>query len=197
MIDREPDGATPLDPDEAEGLLPAHILTRSELNEWEQRNILEATAWSRRVRATVLSEPLLREMHRRMFDRTWDWAGRYRTSDKNIGVFWAAVPTEARKLVDDGGYWLEHRIVPIDETALRLHHRMVKVHLFANGNGRHARLWCDTLLRQRGRPPMDWKNRELDHAGGARLAYIRALRAADAEDYRPLLGLYLPGRPPE
>jgi Fic-DOC domain mobile mystery protein B len=191
----EPDGATPLDPDEADALLPAHIHTRAELNLWEQANILEAARWAVRARAQALADSTVRELHRRMFDETWAWAGRYRTSDKNIGVNWPTISTEVRKLLDDGQYWLDHGTYAIDEAAARLHHRLVKVHPFPNGNGRHARLWCDMVLRQHGRPPLDWKSRELDSDGEARTAYIGALRAADGQDYVPLLSPLLRDRP--
>ena len=196
MFDNEPEGATPVDADEAADLLPSHIQNRGELNLWEQENILEAAAWVLRARTPVLGEPTVRELHRRMFDQTWAWAGRYRTSDKNIGAYWAIIQEEVRKLVDDGVFWMEHGTFPIDEAALRLHHRLVKIHPFPNGNGRHARLWCDMLLHQSGRAPFAWKSRELDEAGDARGAYIRALRSADGNDYEPLFTLFLEDRGP-
>lgn len=195
MFENEPDGATPVDPDEAEALLPRHIRTRSELNVWEQTNILEAAKWVRRARTRALSEPTIRELHRRMFNETWEWAGRYRTSDKTIGVYWATIATKIKNMVDDGQYWLKDATYPLDEAAARLHHRLVKIHPFPNGNGRHARLWCDMFLRQQGRPVFEWRNRELDSEGQARTSYIAALRAADGEDYGPLLSLLLRDRP--
>ncbi len=191
MFDNEPQGATPVDPDEADALLPAHIQTRTELNLWEQANILEAVRWAERARVQAVSEATIRELHRRMFDETWAWAGQYRTSDKNIGVFWATISTEVRNLLDDAQYWLDHGTFSIDEAAVRLHHRLVKVHPFPNGNGRHARLWCDMVLRENGRPPFEWRSRELDSDGEARRAYIEALQAADGHDYDSLMGLLL------
>jgi Fic-DOC domain mobile mystery protein B len=187
----EADGATPIDPDEVEALLPAHIHTRSELNLWEQANILEAARWAKRARGSPLSDTALRELHRRMFVETWRWAGRYRTSDKNIGVHWPAISTEVRNLVDDGRHWLEHGTHELDEAVARLHHRLVKIHPFPNGNGRHARLWCDMVLRANGRPPFEWRSRD----GEPRRAYIAALRDADGHDYGPLLELLLRDRP--
>lgn len=191
MTDEHPDGATPIDPDEADDLLASHVRTRQELNLWEQENILQAAAWARRARKPALDDSTV---HRRMFDRTWTWAGRYRTSDKNLGVDWRLVPSEVRKLVDDGRFWLENGTYSIDEAALRLHHRLVLIHPFPDENGRHARLWCDMLLEQNGRPVFTWKNRELGETGLARRAYIVALRAADEGDYAPLLTLILQGR---
>jgi Fic-DOC domain mobile mystery protein B len=195
MFGPEPDGATPVDPDEAEDLIPSHVRTRGELNEWEQANILEAAAWVERTRADPLDEAAIRGLHRRMFDRTWKWAGRYRLSDKNIGVHWAQIPVRIRDFVEDGRLWIREGVHPPDEAALRLHHRLVWVHPFPNGNGRHARLWCDLLTRRMGRPPFPWRSRELDAAGAARAAYIAALRAADGGDFGPLFELLLVDRP--
>jgi Fic-DOC domain mobile mystery protein B len=194
MFDKEPDGAAPVDPEEAEALLPAHIHTRAELNLWEQSNILEATRWVERARTSAMSDHTIREVHRRMFDETWAWAGQYRTSDKNIGVHWSTISTEVRNLLADGEYWLAQGPYTVDEAAARLHHRLVKVHPFPNGNGRHARLWCDMVLLQNGCRPFDWKNRELDSEGEARRGYIAALRAADGNDYDALLSLLLRDR---
>jgi len=195
MFDNEPDGATPIDVEEAADLIPQHIQTRDQLNTWEQENILFALKWSLNMRESVLDDSKLKEMHRRMFDRTWRWAGLYRKSDKNIGDPWAAISTEVRILMQDAKYWVENETYSIDEAAVRLHHRLVAIHPFPNGNGRHSRMWCDTLLRQNGRPPIKWKSADLDHKTSARQAYISALRAADHNDYSLLFELLLTGRP--
>lgn len=194
MIDNEPEGATPIDADEQADLQPEHIHTRSELNLWEQENILEAVRWAERTRKDALDESFVRELHRRMFDKTWKWAGKYRRSEKNIGVDWIEIAAEVRNLVDDGRFWFKNDTFPTDVAALRLHHRLVKIHPFVNGNGRHGRLWCDCILRQFGRAPFVWKNAELDRSGSARLTYIQALRDADDNDYGRLMGLLLTNR---
>jgi len=189
MPDDLPPGATSVDDDEAESLIPSHIQTRADLNAWEQANILAAVRWTRRTRAPVLDQPTIRELHRRMFDRTWEWAGRYRHSNKNLGVDWPQITVAVHDLVEDGRLWIANETFPMDEIALRLHHRLVWIHPFPNGNGRHGRLWTDMFLRQNGRPNFEWKNAELDLPGEARTAYIRALQAADDGDYGPLLEL--------
>ena len=191
-----PEGATPIDPDEAKDLVPSHIRTRGELNVWEQENILVAATWVQRTRAKALDEATIRELHRRMFSETWGWAGRYRTSDQTIGIHWPQIPVAVRDFVDDGRLWIRQEVFPPDEAALRLHHRLVQIHPFPNGNGRHARLWCDMLLSQIGRPTIDWGGATLDTAGEQRRAYIRALWCADQGDLQPLLSLFLQGRRP-
>jgi len=182
-----PPGATPLDPDELASLLPRHITTQGELNEWEQLNIVEGEAWARRQRRDLLSETFLRQLHRQMFGKTWRWAGEFRKSDKNIGVDWLRIGIELRQLLDDVRYQVEHASLPPDEIAVRLHHRLVAIHPFANGNGRHARLLADLLVVRLGRPRFTWGSRNLVDAGATRQAYIAALQAADARDYAPLL----------
>ncbi|MCK5447161.1 MAG: mobile mystery protein B [Gemmatimonadetes bacterium] len=186
--------ATPLDPDETDDLIPGHLQTREELNRWEQENIVAATRWTLRTRASALDEGTIRELHRRMFDRTWGWAGLYRRSDKNIGVHWQTIPVEVRKFVDDGAYWIRERVFELDEAAVRLHHRLVQIHPFPDGNGRHARLWCDLLLGENSRKLIAWENDRLGTEGEARSAYIGALRAADEGDFGPLRELLLAGR---
>ncbi|EXI72917.1 MAG TPA: mobile mystery protein B [Candidatus Accumulibacter phosphatis] len=182
-----PPGATPLDPDELASLLPRHITTQGELNEWEQLNIVQGEAWARRQRREILSEPFLRQLHRQMFGKTWRWAGEFRKSDKNIGVDWLRIGIELRQLLDDVRYQVEHASLPPDEIAVRLHHRLVAIHPFANGNGRHARLLADLLVVRLGQPRFTWGSRNLVDAGATRQAYIAALQAADARDYAPLL----------
>lgn len=183
-----PDGTTPLDEDEAEGLIPVHITTQGELNEWEQQNILAAERWLLATsERAVLDEAFVRLLHRKMFDETWKWAGEFRRTNKNIGVDWPSISPALRDLLEDARFWLDHRTYPPSEAAVRVHHRLVKVHCFANGNGRHARLYADFWLQIQGRPRLTW-GVELDTGGSmSRDAYIAALRSADREDYQPLL----------
>jgi Fic-DOC domain mobile mystery protein B len=181
-------GATPLDPDEAAGLIPQHITTQGELNEWEQTNILQGLRWAQRQKKReVLDEPFLRELHRRMFDETWQWAGSFRRSDKNIGVDWRQIPVQLRNLLDDVKAQIEYGSYPIDEIALRFHHRLVWIHPFANGNGRHARLATDLLIARLGGAPFSWGSQSLVEAGEQRKCYLAALRAADGREYQALL----------
>lgn len=175
-------GATPLDPDELAGLIPDHIATQGELNEWEQQNIQVGDDWARKQRKDILTEDFLRQLHKRMFGETWRWAGEFRRSDKNIGVDWLQIGVELRKLLDDVRYQVELGSYPPDEIAMRFHHRLVAIHPFANGNGRHARLMADLLVERLGRPRFTWGRVNLVDAGETRQRYIAALQAADARD---------------
>jgi len=186
--DPDPEGATPLDPDDAEELLPSHIASRAELNAWEQANIATAADWLARRRKghSVLSVEFMRELHRRMFDETWKWAGRFRTSGKNIGVPAHAIAPALRDILDDVAYWVKHATYPTDEIAARFHHRLVRIHPFPNGTGRHARLLAGALLAELGAPPFTWGAGDLDRKGDVRARYLEAIRRADAGDYEPL-----------
>lgn len=184
-----PEGATPLDADELDGLRLPHVSTRAELDRWEQGNILDAEEWlwSSRKR-DPMSEAFLLTLHKRMFGDIWKWAGGLRTSDKNLGVAPWNIGTELRQLCENGKTWIETNGWPPDEIAARLHHKLVWIHPFANGNGRHARLWVDYLLvRILNRPRFTWGAADLARAGTARERYLSALRAADARDFAPLL----------
>ena len=186
----EPDGATPLDPDEREGLRFRHITTRGELNELEQANIQNGLLWlGRRRGGEVLDERFMRELHRRLFGEVWNWAGEFRRTEKNIGVDPLVIAVELRKLLDDARYWAVNVTYAPLEAAARFHHRLVAIHLFANGNGRHARIAADTYLEKRfGHPRIDWtEGQDLLQVNRRREAYIAALRAADGGEYGPLL----------
>ena len=182
-------GQTPLDPDEASQLVPSHLVTQAALNEWEQANILQAVRWLARARVgEVLTEGFCRELHRRMFGRTWKWAGTFRLSNKNIGCDWTEVPVRLRQLLDNARFWLDEKVYPVDVAAARFHHQLVLVHPFPNGNGRHARLMTDRWLRQCGTKPFSWGDgADLVAQSTARDRYLAALRAADNGDCEPLL----------
>jgi fido (protein-threonine AMPylation protein) len=161
-------GNTSLSPEEQDDLIP-DLSTREELNEWERQNIIEAYAWvfePRNLRRNdPLTEPYVRELHRRMFDQTW----------------------KLPALLGDARYWLEHQTFPADEFAVRFHHRLVWIHPFANGNGRHARVMADILVQRQGRPVFTWGGASIVPPGEFRSRYLQALRAADASDIHPIL----------
>ncbi len=182
----EGEGTTPLHPDEAQGLIPTHITTLEELNEWEQVNIVRGKRWAfSRLKGDILSPAFVRALHRRMFDETWEWAGQYRTTDKNIGIAWKDVPVAVHNLCEDVSCWLDKHVYEVDEAAARFHYRLTHVHPFPNGNGRHARLMTDTLLRSREHSQFTWGRGDL-RSGTVRQEYIAALQSADGHDFKPL-----------
>lgn len=181
--------ATSLDPDAAAELIPS-LQTQAELNEFEAANITEAVEWARRSRTLRHEFPTpkaLVELHRRMLDHTWRWAGSYRRSDTNLGVPWPQIPVAVRDLCDDARYQLQHGSVDPEPLCAGFHHRLVSIHPFPNGNGRHARIGTDVLRRNQDWPAWTWGAESLISDGEARGAYIQALRAADAGDFTALI----------
>jgi Fic-DOC domain mobile mystery protein B len=182
-------GATPIDPDEALDLIPKHISTQADLNAWEEMNIVEGANWIARQKIIQgLDEGLVREMHSRMFNKTWLWAGTFRKSAKSIGIDWTQIAVALKNLLDNTAYQIENQAVPIDEIVVRFHHQLLLIHAFPNGNGRHARLIADALIVNLGGKRFSWGgNTSIATLGLTRQNYLSALRAADKGDITPLM----------
>ena len=169
-------------------LIPAHIADRHDLNAAEQENITLGQEWAMSGRRRdMLTEKFVKDLHRQMLGDVWRWAGKFRASEKNIGIGWWLIATELRQLFGDGKAWIACASYPPDEIAVRFHHRLVLIHPFPNGNGRHARLMADLLVMQLKRERFSWGRASLREPGMARASYIEALHAADNHDIAPLL----------
>jgi len=186
-LEEKTDGSTPLTEEEQQQLIPSYIALRHELNEAEQSNILKAAEWAFSRKRDVLSGRFLDDLHKHMFGRVWHWAGEHRQSNKNIGIDAYRIPIELRQLLEDCVYWIENTTYESDEIAVRFHHRLVWIHPYPNGNGRHARLATDLLLVALGHKAFSWGRVNLVDASKTRSEYIAALRAADKHDINPLL----------
>lgn len=190
MIDfKYPKGATPIDPDEAVGLRLTHITTQGELNRWEQENIVEALAWIEKTKPTdILNEQFIKQLHKRMFGNVWKWAGQFRRSGKNIGVLWHQIPENIKNMCDDVPEWIQSQYESPEEMAVRFHHRLVWIHPFPDGNGRHSRLMANIFLENvlHG-SPFTWGNQDLSNPNESRSRYINALQEADNGNLVPLL----------
>ena len=185
------EGQTPLDDDEKEGLLIPSITTRGELDEFEQLDVEKAIEWllSRKLNITkILTEKFVKDLHKKMFGDIWKWAGEFRKTNKNIGVDKFMIGIELKNLLDDCNYWIEKKVFSEDEIAVRLSHRMVSIHPFANGNGRHSRLMADVLVTKGfSKPYFTWGSVSLTKQSEARTKYLAALRDADRNDYISLI----------
>lgn len=180
-------GQTPLEEDEKEGLLIPAITTREELDEFEQQNIENAMQWlmhRKKKPDVVLTEAFVKRLHRLMFGDVWKWAGEWRRTDKNIGIDKWQITSQLRQLLDDARYWQEQGTYPPDEIAIRFKHRIVLIHCFPNGNGRHSRLMADVIVEKLfHRPVFTWGSGIKD----ARKVYLAALREADRGDVLDLV----------
>lgn len=182
-----PIGSTPLNYEELVDLIPGHITTQEKLNAWEEKNILEALPWAFKQKE-ILSVECIKTLHKHMFDKTWKWAGKFRKSDKNIGVHWSQISMKTKELCDDIQYQLDHESFSKDETAVRFHHRLVWIHPFPNGNGRLSRLMADLLITQQDERRFSWgMHQDLYKATSVRKEYIQALQLADQGNYSKLL----------
>jgi len=184
-------GQTPLDEEEKDGLLIPIISTQAELDEFEQQNIEQALQWilSRSLRQDLIfSEEFIRLVHRKMFANVWDWAGNFRKTDKNIGVKYWQIPIELKNLLDDVNYWIKNEIYTPDEISLRFKHRIVCIHCFPNGNGRHSRLMADIIIEKIYKKSIfSWGKGNLSNEGDARASYLKAIKTADQGDFSLLL----------
>ena len=184
-------GQTPLDEDEKEGLLIQTTTSRSELNEFEQQNIEKAVEWTihrKFKQEVILTETFIKEVHKRMYAGVWAWAGEFRKTNKNLGTDKLQIGIELRSLLDDTKYWIAHKTFEPDEIAVRFKHRIVSIHCFAKGNGRHSRLMADIIFEHIFKKPVfTWGAGNLIKQGDARVNYLKAIRAADAGNYDALL----------
>ncbi len=186
-----PEGATPIDEQEKLALIPI-LSNMEELNLWEQENIIEAYTWLSRARlqnTDIFTEKFICNLHKRMFSRTWKWAGEYRKTNKNIGCEFHLVPIELNYLLEDAKFWLDNSTYTIHQLALAFHHRLVKIHLFPNGNGRHARLMADCIAKKLGAEYLNW-GWDMQADNDYRKLYISALKEADYGDYTSLFKIF-------
>ena len=181
------DNSTPLTPEEKNGLKLKWITLRSELNETEARNIAQAQLWlASNKKKDVCSDTFLRKLHKKMFCDVWIWAGEYRTTERNIGVAPYQIPMKLMQLFDDLNFWIDNKTYSNHEIAVRLHHKLVQIHPFPNGNGRVSRLMADLVLRKLEGKTLYWGDTNLVDVSEVCRKYIDALRKADAGDYTDL-----------
>jgi len=174
------DGGTPIDENEVHGLLPTWVRTRRDLNEAEATNIDAANRAVGSVDLEKATDDLwLRRLHRSMFCDVWERAGQYRLTERNIGIDPIDIAPAVRTLVRDCRTWFEFE--PGRIPVARFHHRMVAIHPFPNGNGRHARVATDHLCVAAGMSRPSWgANTNVDLVD-LRADYLAALRNADRD----------------
>lgn len=185
------DGQTPLDEEEKEGLKIKAITTQGELDEFEQLNIEKAVEWtihSNLKPERILTEKFIKDLHKKMYGDVWKWAGEFRKSDKNIGVKWTQIGMELKNLLDDTKYWIDHKTFTPEGVSIRFKHRIVAIHCFPNGNGRHSRMMADIIMESVfGKEIFSWHKSNMVKADETRRQYIAALRKADDGNINPLI----------
>lgn len=184
-------GQTPLSEEEKEGLQIRSVTTRGELDELEHLNIEKAVQWSVKntfPKEKILTEAFIKSVHRKMFGDVWSWAGEFRKTDKNIGVPWYRVAVDLKTLLDDALFWVENKTFIPDEIAVRFKHRIVSIHCFPNGNGRHSRLMADMIISSVfEKEVFTWGSTSQLQRGLIRKEYIECLKHADNGVLTPLI----------
>ena len=185
------EGQTPLDEDEKEGLKTKSITTQGELDEFEQLNIEKAIEWTIHTNLkaeNILTEKFVKALHKKMYSDVWKWAGEFRKTNKNIGINWTQISIELKNLIDDVKYWVENKTFTPEEISIRFKHRIVAIHCFPNGNGRHSRMIADIIIESIfGNEIFSWKKSDMIKADETRKEYIKALREADKGNIKPLM----------
>ena len=185
------DGQTPLDEEEKEGLKIKSITTQGELDEFEQLNIEKAVEWTIHTKLkpeNILTEKFIRNLHKKMYCDVWKWAGQFRRTEKNIGILWTKIGIELKNLLDDTKYWIENKTYSSEEIAIRFKHRIVSIHCFPNGNGRHSRMMADIIMESIfGGEIFTWHQSNMVKANQKRKQYIEALKEADNGIIKPLI----------
>ena len=181
------DNSTPLTEEEKEQLKVKWVTTRAELNELETRGIAQTELWLQKNKKDILNEDFMKLLHNKMFGSIWKWAGKYRTTERNIGVAPYQIQPKLRILLDDIKFWIDNKTFSEKEIAIRFHHRLVQIHPFPNGNGRISRLMADLLMRKLGQTELNWGSENLAKISDIRKKYISALQEADRGNYDSLL----------
>lgn len=184
-------GQTPLDEQEKEGLKIKSITTQGELDEFEQLNIERAVEWTIRIKLkpeNILTEKFIKDLHKKMYNDVWKWAGEFRKTEKNIGIPWAQIVIELKNLLNDTKYWIENKTFSPIEIAIRFKHRIVSIHCFPNGNGRHSRMMADIIIESIFKEEIfSWHQSNMVRANESRKEYIAALKKADNGNIEPLI----------
>jgi Fic-DOC domain mobile mystery protein B len=185
------DGQTPLEEEEKDGLKIKSITTQGELDEFEQLNIEKAVEWTIHTNLkpkNILTEKFIKDLHKKMYDDVWKWAGEFRRTEKNIGIPWTKIGLELKNLLDDTKYWIENKTFSPEEIAIRFKHRIVSIHCFPNGNGRHSRMMADIIMESIfGNEIFSWCQSNMVKANEIRKEYINALKEADNGNVKPLI----------
>jgi len=185
------EGQTPLIEDEKEGLKIKTITTQRELDEFEQLNIEKAVEWTIHAKLNankILAEKFVKDLHKRMYGDVWKWAGEFRRIEKNIGIPWIQIGVDLKNLLDDTKYWIENNTYSPEETAVRFKHRIVSIHCFPNGNGRHSRMMADIIMESIFKKEIfSWHQSNMVKADETRKEYINSLKEADNGNINPLI----------
>jgi Fic-DOC domain mobile mystery protein B len=183
LIDR--DGSTPLDHDQLIGIKFGHLTTMGELDELEDLNIQKGLEWLNRQKGDdYLSIDFLCRLHEKLFGDVWKWAGKFRTSEVNISKYRPYdIRPQLLNFFEDLKLWIQAEKMSWDEISAEMHHRLVTIHPFPNGNGRTTRIFTEYVQKRNQQPLTSWKASLAHDPKLRRETYIKALRKADKGEF--------------
>ena len=178
---------TPIDANDLEHLIPnKEINSKLSLFFAEVENMISGSLWAK-GQSDILNIKFCFDLHKAMFGRVWKWAGRVREVSTNIGCPWEQIIPNLENLFHDIQYWIEHKTYGWDEIAARFHHRLVSIHVFLDGNGRHAREMTDRLMKVNKQEPLTWGLELKLKKKKIQKKYIKAIRKADGKNFKDLI----------
>lgn len=131
------EGQTPLTEQEMDGLLIKTITTHDELDEFEQMNIEKAIEWTltkKLKKENIISEDFVKELHKKMFADVWEWAGKFRMSEKDLGIKYHLIGSSLKQLNDDCLFWINNETFEEDESVGIIDAQSVKNTLVSSEN---------------------------------------------------------------
>jgi len=183
LIDR--DGSTPLDHDQLIGIKFGHLTTMGELDELEDLNIQKGLEWLNRQKGDdYLSTDFLCRLHEKLFGDVWKWAGKFRTSEVNISKYRPYdIRPQLLNFFEDVKLWIQTGKMSWDDISAEMHHRLVTIHPFPNGNGRTTRIFTEYVQKRNQQSPTSWMASLAHDPKLRRETYIKALRKADKGEF--------------
>ena len=136
----------------------------------------------------IFSTQLILEIHRIAFEELYDWAGKWRTTQVNVGQFVPPDPSQILQLmyqfIDNLNFKIEEAKNSEEHISSLsyAHYEFVRIHPFNNGNGRTGRIVMNLCALKFGYKPLELYRRE----GDSRKIYIDAMKSGDAGNFEPL-----------
>lgn len=174
------------------------ILPRSEIIPLEAEGTKRALQYVIKLseKKAKITSKLIQDIHKKGFGFIFpDWAGKFRTVDVTVGEYepphFSKIHELIKNLCDDLEERLKHIPLPENEEQFLaeiisllawFQHRFVWIHPFRDYNGRVARLLTNLLVLNLGLPVLEIKA----ETGADRQRYIKAMKAADKNDYSKL-----------
>lgn len=153
-------GETPIDGDELDALLPAvrealgEPPTKAAVFDLEQQiqdevaaDSLTAVIDGSLALDELMTDHFVRDLHHRSYGDVWLWGGRLRVRELNLGVAPEYIAVELRTALENlTERWNATSDFTPRQLGIAVHAETVRIHPFADGNGRSTRLLADLVF---------------------------------------------------